>query len=82
MDTILWWHLHQPDYRDPGGATAGLPWVRMHALRAYTDLCAFALEENFGGMTINVVPSLADQLEDIAAGTCEDRHHALARAVV
>lgn len=82
MRTVLWWHLHQPDYREPDGKTAGLPWVRMHALRAYTDLCAVAQQTGLAGMTINIVPSLADQLDDIATHRCEDRHHALARRVV
>lgn len=82
MQTVLWWHLHQPDYREPDGKTAGLPWVRMHALRAYTDLCAVAQKTGLAGMTINIVPSLADQLDDIANDRCEDRHHALARRVV
>jgi len=79
MDVVLWWHLHQPDYREPGGTSAHFPWVRMHATRAYTDLVAFALDEDLRGMTINIVPSLADQLEDLARGTVEDRHHRLAR---
>lgn len=81
MDVVLWWHLHQPDYREPSGDIAGLPWVRMHALRAYTDLPAFLLEEGPVGMTINIVPSLADQLEDIAEGRVQDRHFRLASAV-
>lgn len=81
MHTVLWWHLHQPDYREPGTDSAGLPWVRMHALRAYTDLPALILEEGLTGMTVNLVPSLCDQLEDIAHGRRHDRYLRLAEAV-
>ena len=81
MDVVLWWHLHQPDYREPTGDTAGLPWVRMHALRAYTDLPAFLLDEGLTGMTLNIVPSLADQLEDLASGRVLDRHYRVAHAL-
>jgi alpha-amylase/alpha-mannosidase (GH57 family) len=34
------WHMHQPDYRPAGSAQALLPWVRLHAVRGYTDLLA------------------------------------------
>lgn len=81
MDVVLWWHLHQPDYREPTGDTAGLPWVRMHALRAYTDLPAFLLDEGLTGMTLNIVPSLADQLDDLASGRVLDRHYRVAHAL-
>lgn len=81
MNVVLWWHFHQPDYREPGGTSAHFPWVRMHAFRAYTDLIALAIDEDLRGMTINMVPSLADQLEDLASGLVEDRHHRLARHI-
>jgi alpha-amylase/alpha-mannosidase (GH57 family) len=76
---VLWWHFHQPDYRDPAGNLAHFPWVRMHATRGYTDLVVQAMERGPRGMTFNMVPSLADQLEDLAEGRVEDRHHRAAR---
>ncbi|MFZ9889271.1 MAG: hypothetical protein ACO3JL_17390 [Myxococcota bacterium] len=82
MHTVLWWHFHQPDYREPGTESAGLPWVRMHALRAYTDLAALVLAEGLGGMTFNLVPSLCDQLEDLAEGRRQDRYLRLAKGLV
>lgn len=81
MRAVLWWHFHQPDYREPGTDGAGLPWVRMHALRAYTDLPSLILDEGLGGMTINLVPALCDQLEELATGRREDRYLRLAEAV-
>ena len=72
MQTVLWWHFHQPDYRRPEGGTAALPWVRMHALRAYTDLPELVLQTGLGPMTFNLVPSLGEQLLDASAGDVVD----------
>ncbi|MCP4503024.1 MAG: hypothetical protein GY822_24060 [Deltaproteobacteria bacterium] len=74
MDAVLWWHLHQPDYRDPLLDESRLPWVRMHAMRAYTDLVTVAKEDGLRGMTLNLVPSLMDQLQDLGQRKNEDRH--------
>lgn len=61
------WHHHQPDYRDPATGRPTMPWVRLHALRGYRDL-AVALLESGVPMTVNLVPSLLDQLEAYARG--------------
>lgn len=67
------WHMHQPPYRDPESGAYILPWVRLHATRAYLDMAA--IHERFPGVrsTVNFVPSLLAQLEDYAAGTARDR---------
>ncbi|MFT4628293.1 MAG: alpha-amylase/alpha-mannosidase (GH57 family) [Myxococcota bacterium] len=65
------WHLHQPDYRDPLTGRPTMPWVRMHALRGYRDLFVELAEEDVA-MTVNVVPSLLDQLLHYAAGGGDD----------
>ncbi|MEO0604953.1 MAG: glycoside hydrolase family 57 protein, partial [Myxococcota bacterium] len=63
----LLWHFHQPDYRDPDTGVPVMPWVRLHALRGYRDLLVEAVEHEVA-MTINVVPSLLDQLLHYAEG--------------
>ena len=73
----LLWHLHQPDYRDPATGRPMMPWARLHALRGYRDLLVEAVEEQVP-MTINVVPSLWDQLLHYAEGG-SDRHLDLTR---
>ena len=37
---VFLWHLHQPEYRDPQTGQPLLPWVRLHATRAYNDMAA------------------------------------------
>ncbi|MDF1563858.1 MAG: glycoside hydrolase family 57 protein [Deltaproteobacteria bacterium] len=74
VDLVFLWHLHQPDYRDPVGVgDMALPWVRLHATRAYTDLAA-VLEAHEGiRATVNLSSSLLSQLDDLSRGLCGDR---------
>jgi alpha-amylase/alpha-mannosidase (GH57 family) len=67
------WHMHQPPYRDAETGEHLLPWVRLHATRAYHDM-AVALERHPGvRCTVNFTPVLLEQLADVAAGVGRDR---------
>ncbi len=60
----LYWHMHQPDYRDTITGQYVLPWTYLHAMKDYTDM-AYHLETNpKARVTFNFVPVLLDQLED------------------
>jgi alpha-amylase/alpha-mannosidase (GH57 family) len=71
------WHMHQPDYRHPTTGAPVMPWVRMHALRGYRDVVLDTIAEG-AAVTINVVPSLLDQMQAYARGQT-DRHLELTR---
>ena len=63
----LYWHMHQPDYRDSISGEFVLPWTYLHAIKDYSDM-AFHLENNVKARaSFNFVPILLDQLEDYAA---------------
>ncbi len=66
------WHMHQPYYTDPVAGSASMPWVRLHATKAYYDM-AYGLEK-FPLMkaTFNFTPSLLRQLQEIGSGTVRD----------
>ncbi|GAO03388.1 glycoside hydrolase family 57 protein [Anaeromyxobacter sp. PSR-1] len=67
------WHMHQPPYREPETGAYLMPWVRLHATRAYHDM-AWMLERHPGvRCTVNFTPVLLQQLEDYAQGTAHDR---------
>jgi alpha-amylase/alpha-mannosidase (GH57 family) len=67
------WHMHQPLYRDPESGEFLLPWVRLHATRAYSDM-AFMLERHPGiRCTVNFTPVLLEQLAATALGEAKDR---------
>lgn len=60
----LYWHMHQPDYRDIVSNQYVLPWTYLHAIKDYTDM-AHHLEANpKAKVNFNFVPVLLDQLED------------------
>ncbi len=60
----LYWHMHQPDYRDIVTNQYVLPWTYLHAIKDYTDM-AYHLEANpKAKVSFNFVPVLLDQLED------------------
>ena len=62
----LYWHMHQPDYRDLVTGDYVLPWTYLHALKDYSDM-AYHLEQNPAArVTFNFVPILVEQLQDYA----------------
>ncbi len=73
------WHMHQPDYRDPTTGQSLLPWVRLHAAKDYLHMAEVLAQYPHVHATINIVPSLIDQLEAYADGTTEDRIMYLSR---
>ena len=65
----MMWHMHQPDYRCPHTGEILLPWVRLHATRAYFDMAWLLDRHPKIRATFNFVPILTEQLEDfIEAG--------------
>lgn len=60
----LYWHMHQPDYRDLSTGQYVLPWTYLHAIKDYSDM-AYHIEANpKARVTFNYVPILLEQLED------------------
>lgn len=66
------WHMHQPYYTDPVAGSASMPWVRLHATKAYYDM-AYLLDK-FPAVkaTFNFTPSLLLQLHEIGSGAVRD----------
>ncbi len=64
----LIWHFHQPDYTDPATAAPTMPWTRLHALKDYADMAAHVARHPAIRATFNVVPTLLDQLQELAVG--------------
>ncbi|WP_137718557.1 glycoside hydrolase family 57 protein [Methylobacillus flagellatus] len=62
----LYWHMHQPDYRDTLTGEYVLPWTYLHAMKDYTDMAWHLESLPAARVTFNFVPVLLDQLEDYA----------------
>ena len=67
------WHMHQPLYQDPGSGEFILPWVRLHATRAYYDMAWMLERHPRVRCTVNFTPVLMEQLEAYARGEARDR---------
>ncbi len=57
------WHMHQPLYLDPERDHFIMPWVRLHAVKAYTDMLRCLDQIPGARVTFNLVPSLLVQIE-------------------
>lgn len=71
------WHMHQPDYGNVQTGEIYLPWTRFHAVKDYYDMAALVAEEPKIRLTINMVPSLMDQLEAYRNRTAKETYVAL-----
>jgi len=66
VDLVLFWHMHQPDFRDCATGEFRLPWVYLHAVKDYADMAAHLERHPRVRAVVNWVPVLLDQLEDYA----------------
>ena len=62
------WHLHQPLYRLQGERVCRQPWVRLHAARSYHDMVRVLDEFPAVRVTLNLVPTLLEQMRDYVRG--------------
>ncbi len=74
---LFLWHMHQPAYWDPVMKNMGLPWVRLHGVRGYNDLPFMSRLFPHVRQTINLVPSLLDQIDMLAKGEVLDAYQIL-----
>lgn len=58
------WHMHQPYYRDLASGECSMPWVRLHGTKDYLDMVTILERFPTLHQTVNLVPSLIDQLEE------------------
>lgn len=80
VQLAILWHMHQPQYRDPATGKYLLPWTRLHALKDYWGMVKML--EEFPGVhaTFNVVPLLAQQIEEYASGNFQEPWFEIATA--
>jgi alpha-amylase/alpha-mannosidase (GH57 family) len=68
VNLVILWHMHQPQYREPGTGRYLLPWTRLHALKDYWGMVRVLGEFPGVHATYNFVPSLGMQIEEYASG--------------
>src|SRR5437868_8065732 len=57
------WHQHQPYYPDDVAGDNPMPWVRLHGVKDYYGMAQHLAEFPEMRCTINLVPSLIQQIE-------------------
>lgn len=75
---MLYWHMHQPFYKDLSEGTYAMPWTRLHAWKDYFGMVAMLRDFPSVHVTFNFVPSLVAQLEDYAADTVQEEPYRIA----
>ncbi|HTQ36017.1 MAG TPA: glycoside hydrolase family 57 protein [Steroidobacteraceae bacterium] len=67
LPVVLFWHMHQPPYRDALSGRYVLPWTWLHAIKDYTDMAAHLEQVPGAKAVVNFTPVLIEQIEDLAA---------------
>ncbi len=67
LKVVLYWHMHQPEYRDLRSGVYHLPWTYLHAIKDYVDMAAHLESVPEARAVVNFAPVLLEQIEDYAA---------------
>lgn len=64
LDVVLYWHMHQPEYRDLRNGVFHQPWTYLHIIKDYVDMAAHLEKNPDARAVVNFVPVLLDQIND------------------
>ncbi len=67
LPVVLFWHMHQPPYRDALSGRYVLPWTWLHVIKDYVDMAAHLEQVPGAKAVVNFTPVLVEQIEDLAA---------------
>ena len=69
LKVVLFWHMHQPEYRDALSHQYILPWTYLHATKDYVDMAVILEQQPAARAVVNFVPTLLEQIDDYARQT-------------
>jgi alpha-amylase/alpha-mannosidase (GH57 family) len=75
----FYWHQHQPYYPDDVACENPMPWVRLHGTKDYWGMAMLLAEVPELHATINLVPSLLQQLLAYTEKDHQDEHLRISR---
>jgi alpha-amylase/alpha-mannosidase (GH57 family) len=64
LNVVLYWHMHQPDYRDLRSGEYHLPWTYLHTIKDYVDMVAHLENQADARAVVNFAPILLEQIQD------------------
>ena len=64
LNVVLYWHMHQPEYRDLRSGQYNLPWTYLHTIKDYVDMVRHLEDNPEAHAVINFAPILLEQIND------------------
>ncbi|MCP4410555.1 MAG: glycoside hydrolase, partial [Gammaproteobacteria bacterium] len=56
LKVVIYWHMHQPEYRDLGSGVYQLPWTYLHVIKDYVDMVAHLEAHPKAHAVVNFTP--------------------------
>jgi len=75
LNVVLYWHMHQPEYRDLRNGEYHLPWTYLHTIKDYVDMAAHLENNSDARAVVNFAPVLLEQIDDYAQQLDNYLHH-------
>lgn len=66
LNVVIYWHMHQPEYRDLRNGEYHLPWTYLHTIKDYVDMVAHLENNEKVRAVVNFAPVLLEQIDDYA----------------
>ncbi len=73
LNVVLYWHMHQPDYRDLRSGEYHLPWTYLHTIKDYVDMVAHLENRDGAKAVVNFAPILLEQIQDYSQQLTDHR---------
>jgi alpha-amylase/alpha-mannosidase (GH57 family) len=64
LNVVLYWHMHQPEYRDHRTGKYFLPWTYLHVIKDYVDMAAHLEAHPDAKAVVNFTPTLLEQIDN------------------
>ena len=64
LNVVIYWHMHQPEYRDLRNGEYHLPWTYLHTIKDYVDMVAHIENNEQARAVVNFAPVLLEQIDD------------------
>ncbi len=75
LNVVLYWHMHQPEYRDLRNGEYHLPWTYLHTIKDYVDMVSHLESCPQAKAVVNFAPVLLEQIDDYAHQLNEYLNH-------
>ena len=75
LHVVIYWHMHQPEYRDLRNGEYHQPWTYLHTIKDYVDMAAHLENNSAARAVVNFAPVLLEQIDDYARQMEDYLHH-------